>query len=40
VCRRVDAEIVTEAREALGIGQLPVAVRLELDSVTNAPRVA
>uniref|UniRef100_UPI0015F02614 alkaline shock response membrane anchor protein AmaP n=1 Tax=Pseudonocardia pini TaxID=2758030 RepID=UPI0015F02614 len=40
VCRRLDEEIVTEARDALGIAHLPVAVRLELDSVTNAPRVA
>jgi len=40
VCRALDEEIVTEAREALGVAHLPVAVRLELDSVTHGPRVA
>ncbi|GAA4545616.1 alkaline shock response membrane anchor protein AmaP [Pseudonocardia xishanensis] len=40
VCRALDEEIVTEAREALGVAHLPVAVRLELDSATHRPRVA
>lgn len=40
ICRRLDSEIVTEARDALGIAHLPVAVRLELDTATTRPRVA
>ncbi|MCE0766077.1 alkaline shock response membrane anchor protein AmaP [Pseudonocardia kujensis] len=40
VCRRLETEVVAEARRALGLAHLPVAVRLELDSVTQAPRVA
>lgn len=40
ICRRLDAEIVTEARDALGIAHLPVAVRLELDTAKSTPRVA
>jgi hypothetical protein len=40
ICRRLDSEIVAEARDALGIAHLPVAVRLELDTVTTKPRVA
>jgi hypothetical protein len=40
VCRRLETEVVAEARRSLGLVHLPVAVRLELDSVTHAPRVA
>ncbi|GAA2892157.1 hypothetical protein GCM10010472_58370 [Pseudonocardia halophobica] len=40
VCRRLENEVVAEARRSLGLAHLPVAVRLELDSVTHAPRVA
>jgi hypothetical protein len=40
VCRRLENEVVAEARDSLGLTHLPVAVRLELDSVTHAPRVA
>jgi hypothetical protein len=39
VCRRLETEVVAEARASLGVAHLPVAVRLELDSVTHAPRV-
>ncbi|MFR9807247.1 alkaline shock response membrane anchor protein AmaP [Pseudonocardia sp. RS010] len=40
VCRRVETEVVAEARDSLGLAHLAVAVRLELDSVTHPPRVA
>ncbi|GEL20582.1 alkaline shock response membrane anchor protein AmaP [Pseudonocardia asaccharolytica] len=40
VCRRLDAEVVAEARACLGVADLPVAVRLELDRGDGGPRVA
>jgi hypothetical protein len=39
VCRRLEIDVVGEARRSLGLEHLPVAVRVELDSVTHAPRV-
>lgn len=39
VCRRLETDVVGEARRSLGLEHLPVAVRVELDSVTHAPRV-
>ena len=35
ICRRLDAEVLAQVRDSLGLADLPVAVRLELDS---APR--
>ncbi|MFP5070474.1 alkaline shock response membrane anchor protein AmaP [Pseudonocardia nantongensis] len=42
VCRRLDAEVLTQVRDSLGLADLPVAVRLELDSgrPDRGPRVA
>jgi hypothetical protein len=40
LCRQLDGEIVTEARTALGLAHLPVAVRLELDAEDHKRRVA
>ena len=40
VVRRLEAETVAEARVGLGLAHLPVAVRVELDSASRAPRVA
>ncbi|MEQ3552370.1 alkaline shock response membrane anchor protein AmaP [Pseudonocardia nematodicida] len=41
-CRRLDAEVLAQVRDSLGLPDLAVAVRLELDSVRRdrAPRVA
>ncbi|MBC3191436.1 alkaline shock response membrane anchor protein AmaP [Pseudonocardia sp. C8] len=41
LCRRLDAEVLAQVRDALGRPDLPVAVRLELDSGRHAggPRV-
>lgn len=36
ICRRLDAEVLTEVRDALGQPDLPVAVRLELDARGSA----
>lgn len=40
ICRRLDAEVLTEVRDSLGLAALPVAVRLELDSPGNTSRVS
>lgn len=42
VCRRLDAEVLTQVRDSLGLADLPVAVRLELDAgrPDRGPRVA
>jgi hypothetical protein len=40
ICRRLETDVIAEAREALGLEHLPVAVRLELDAAAGAPRVA
>lgn len=37
--RRLDEEVVTDARTALGVAALPVAVRLELDTAGSDRRV-
>lgn len=39
ICRRLDGEVLTEVRGALGLAALPVAVRLELDASSQS-RVA
>ncbi|WP_250549405.1 alkaline shock response membrane anchor protein AmaP [Pseudonocardia sp. H11422] len=38
VCRRLDREVLAGARSSLGVDELPVAVRLELEG-SGAPRV-
>jgi hypothetical protein len=41
ICRRLDAEVLVQVRDALGLAALPLAVRLELDSSSqNKSRVA
>ncbi|MBN9734473.1 hypothetical protein Ae168Ps1_5611 [Pseudonocardia sp. Ae168_Ps1] len=42
ICRRLDAEVLPQVRDALGLADLPVAVRLELDSARrdSGPRVS
>lgn len=42
ICRRLDAEILPAIRDALGMADLPVAVRLELDAARrdDRPRVS
>ena len=41
ICRRLDAEVLAQVRDSLGLADLPVAVRLELDSgPRSGPRVA
>ncbi|MER7436404.1 alkaline shock response membrane anchor protein AmaP, partial [Pseudonocardia alni] len=42
ICRRLDAEILPGIRDALGMADLPVAVRLELDAARrdDRPRVS
>jgi hypothetical protein len=40
VLARLDDEVLATARSSLGIGTLPVAVRLELDHTPAAPRVS
>lgn len=40
VCRRLETDVLAEARDSLGLEHLPVAVRLELDVAASAPRVA
>lgn len=40
VLARLDDEVLATARASLGIGRLPVAVRLELDHSPPAPRVS
>ena len=40
VLTRLHDDVITTARTALGIGPLPVAVRLELEHTPPAPRVA
>ncbi|MFC5994881.1 alkaline shock response membrane anchor protein AmaP [Pseudonocardia hispaniensis] len=39
VCRRLELDVLTEARTCLGVADLPVGVRLELDSSSGTPRV-
>lgn len=40
ICRRLDAEVLSQVRDSLGLADLPVAVRLELDSAPRTgPRV-
>ncbi|MDN5750641.1 MAG: alkaline shock response membrane anchor protein AmaP [Pseudonocardia sp.] len=40
VLDRLDTQVLSSARSALGIAALPVAVRLELDKATTGPRVS
>lgn len=40
VCRRLDEDILDGVRSSLGMEALPVAVRLELDTSGDGPRVA
>jgi hypothetical protein len=40
VCRLLDEDVVDEVRRSLGLESLPVAVRLELESSGDRPRVA
>ncbi|MCW0211968.1 MAG: alkaline shock response membrane anchor protein AmaP [Pseudonocardia sp.] len=40
LCRKLETDVVAEARDTLGFEHLPVAVRLELDTAASAPRVA
>ncbi|ANY05002.1 hypothetical protein [Pseudonocardia sp. HH130630-07] len=42
ICRRLDAEVLPQVRDALELADLPVAVRIELDSPDHrsGPRVA
>ncbi|GAA1838117.1 hypothetical protein GCM10009836_16250 [Pseudonocardia ailaonensis] len=40
ICRLLESDVVAEARDALGLEHLPVAVRLELDAARGGPRVA
>ncbi|WP_308257902.1 alkaline shock response membrane anchor protein AmaP [Pseudonocardia lacus] len=40
VLAALDEQVLAGARESLELGELPVAVRLELDAVTPPPRVA
>ncbi len=40
VCRLLDEQVLAQARGCLGIDELPVAVRLELDRSDSTPRVA
>lgn len=40
VLARLDAEVLATARASLGLGDLPAAVRLELDHLQPGPRVA
>lgn len=40
VLDRLDRQVLSSARSSLGLGALPVAVRLELDQATSGPRVA
>lgn len=40
VLSRLDRQVLSSARSALGIAALPVAVRLELDKSSSGPRVA
>ncbi|MHA6618886.1 alkaline shock response membrane anchor protein AmaP [Pseudonocardia sp. DLS-67] len=40
VLARLDSEVLTTARSALGLADLPAAVRLELDHLQPGPRVA
>ncbi|WP_224386549.1 alkaline shock response membrane anchor protein AmaP [Pseudonocardia sp. ICBG1293] len=42
ICRRLDAEVLPDIRDALGRADLPVAVRLELDAARrdDRPRVS
>jgi hypothetical protein len=40
VLARLDSEVLATARGALGVTELPAAVRLELDHLQQGPRVA
>lgn len=40
VLRRVDGQVLASARASLGLGALPAAVRIELDTAASASRVA